>query len=230
MTAIDHPDNTSPVVAGNLQLLSTNTGPVANGNVFVGPAVDVTSFAQVLVQIQASTGGPSTYSVFFTGTPLGGQIGPTVAYPSNSTAQASIMVDPTSAYLFINVANNSGGTQSYTVAVYGQTEHQNVALVVPPTSFVFNTASLGAGLFATSAAFAMPAGIGYLYVRGVGGAAQAFLQQWSGSAWQDIAGLTTPAVGPATQDVLIPLGDSRLITGNPTAAAQAVEAALVATV
>lgn len=226
--SIDHPDFSSPTIAGSQQLLVVTTGSVSSPGVAAEGPLDVSSYERVLVQIQASLGGASQYEVTFNSSAGGPQVGPIFGYNSASQATANIYVAPVSAFLTVQITNNSGSAQTYAVNVYGQTGEQDLALLVPPTSFTASVASLGAGLFSNGTPFAMPAGPATLYVRGVGGAAQCFLQQWNGASWQDIAGLTTPAVGPGTTGVIVPVSDSRLVLGNPTAAAQNIEAAVVA--
>lgn len=226
--SIDHPDFAASTIAGSQQLLVANTGSVSSPGVATEGPLDVSSFARVLVQIQASAGGASEYEVTFAGSAGGPQVGPIFGYNSASNATANIYVAPVSAFLNVQITNSSGSAQSYSVSVYGQTGEQDLALLVPPTSFTASVTALGAGLFQNGTPFALPAGPAVLYVRGVGGAAQCFLQQWNGGSWQDVAGLTTPAVGPGSTGVIIPVSDSRLVLGNPTAAAQNIEAAVVA--
>lgn len=216
---VDHPDYASPIVAGGLMLGTFAVNNVATGTAGLTPIIDVTSFSQVLVTIAMAATGPHEVDVFWSASPIAIQVqGPIARYFHNGSSQVAIVADPLQPYMVVNIANNSGATESYTVKVFGMTEHQDVKLITPPQIAPGFSALVAASTIVTGTAFNFPQGPAVVLGNVQTANVTVQLQAWNGSGWSPISGVWLNPNLIGASPAVIPLSDLRWVINNMVAA------------
>lgn len=216
---VDHPDYASPIVAGGLMLGSLQINGVTNGTNARTAIIDVTSFSQVLVSIAMPATGPHTITVTWNASPtIPALSAPNPQYFHNGGSQVNIVADPLAPYMYVAILNNSGGTESYTVNVFGLTEHQSPGLILPPSMAPGFASLVAASTIVNGTPFSFPQGPGVVLGNVQTANVTVQLQAWNGSGWAPISGVWLNPNLIGTAPVVVPWCDLRWVINNMVAA------------
>jgi hypothetical protein len=229
--SIDHPDFSSPLVAGSNLLYSNNAFLVPAGGQLSTGVIDVTSYAEVFVQITNPAAALCNYQVAFYGDQaLTKFVGASGTWWKNGPGTLGMFLAVQGPYLNLVCNNSDGVNRNMILALSGLVAIAPAGIIYPPVQIAFNDTNGVANGAHTTVQAAPGMNVNALhFVNADHAPVQSRLEVWTGAAWQEYSFLnvTTPNLGQSEM-VVLPFSDCRIVSTNLSGGLSVVQSGLMA--